>query len=205
MTPIPTHPAAIVEDPPAPFLDASNHPTNATAGGSQDPLADTDQVMDNAQDAGERDAPPEGQPTPPPRESGVPSSCFTIRIPSQRNYANALKHSADEIRDTEEGENEPQPSHDNDPLVATAPRWPQKPAPGPIKGFNATRIFENLDYQVKETWKVQAPEAVFVHYLDGGYNPTVAQNVHTIEEDLKGKHPNGTRPVSKLTVTLSHS
>ena len=74
--------------------------------------------------------------------------------------------------------------------MTTVPRWPKKPTSGPIKGFNATRVYENLDFQVKETWKEHAQEAVFVHYLDGGYNPNVAQNVHAIAEDLKSKYLN---------------
>ena len=63
----------------------------------------------------------------------------------------------------------------------------KKATSGPIKGFNNDKVFENLDRQVREAWERQTQEAIFVHHMDGGYNPNIAQNVHTIAEDLKGK------------------
>ena len=59
-----------------------------------------------------------------------------------------------------------------------------KPEPGPIKGFNSERVLENLNPQVRQAWKDQAHEAIFVHYLSGGYNPNMAPNVHIIAMDL---------------------
>ena len=51
---------------------------------------------------------------------------------------------------------------------------------------------ENLNPVVCSTWEQEAPEVVFIHYLDGGYNPDIAQNVHIIAEDLKSKHKTDT-------------
>jgi hypothetical protein len=42
---------------------------------------------------------------------------------------------------------------------------------------------------VRESWASQTQEAIFVHYLNGGYNPNIAQNVHAIAEDLKSGFP----------------
>ena len=61
----------------------------------------------------------------------------------------------------------------------------QKPSPGPIKGFSADRVLENLDAQVKEAWKGRMADAVFIHFLDGGYDQNIAHNVHVIADDLK--------------------
>ena len=47
---------------------------------------------------------------------------------------------------------------------------------------------ENLDPLVRSAWELATQEVVFAHYLDGGYSPDIAQNVHTIAEDLKSKH-----------------
>ena len=64
-----------------------------------------------------------------------------------------------------------------------------KPALGPIKGFNMNHLLKNLDPYVWVSWVSQAGEAVFVHYLDGGYTPNITQKVHAIEEDLKSERP----------------
>jgi hypothetical protein len=64
----------------------------------------------------------------------------------------------------------------------------RRPLPGPIKGFSAERVLDNLDPQVREAWKKRTANAVFVHYLNGGYSPNVAQNVHVIANDLKSEY-----------------
>ena len=69
----------------------------------------------------------------------------------------------------------------------TTLRWPLGTLSGPIKGFSSNKVMENLDPQVRSAWELKTQEAIFVHYLDGGYNPDVTQNVHTIAEDLKSK------------------
>ena len=187
MTPAPTYLTNVAaEDSAVSTQDGPSHPAEEIENGTRNSSSDTDQIMDNAPGIGEQNSPPRNQPNRPSGGNGTPSGRFTLRIPSQINYANALKRTVDQVGDTDDNGDGSRP--DQEVPVETAPRWPQKPVPGPIKGFNATRVFENLDYQVKESWKRQAKEAVFVHYLGGGYNPTVAQNVHTIGEDLKSKH-----------------
>ena len=47
---------------------------------------------------------------------------------------------------------------------------------------------EHLDPLVRSAWELATQEAVFAHYLDGGYSPDITQNAHTIAEDLKSKH-----------------
>ena len=67
-----------------------------------------------------------------------------------------------------------------------------KAEPGPIKGFSSERVLENLNPQVRQAWKDQADEAIFVHYLSGGYTPNVAQNVHVIAKDLTSEYQRAT-------------
>jgi hypothetical protein len=55
----------------------------------------------------------------------------------------------------------------------------------PNKGFHPPRDFDNLDTLVRDSWANETQEAIFVHYLNGGYNPNIAQNEHVIAEDLK--------------------
>lgn len=43
---------------------------------------------------------------------------------------------------------------------------------------------ENLDPLIREAWEQEIQDAVFVHYLDGGYNSSVALNIHVIADDL---------------------
>ena len=59
--------------------------------------------------------------------------------------------------------------------------------PGPIKGFDVKKIYENLNGQVQQAWEERAETAIFVHYLDSGYGPNMAMNVRTIAEELRSK------------------
>ena len=61
--------------------------------------------------------------------------------------------------------------------------------PGPIKGFDAVKIYENLNGQVQHNWESRASFSVLVHYLDGGYGPGLAENVKLIKKDLSSKLP----------------
>ena len=119
------------------------------------------------------------------------------RIPPLRpgrggfTYANVLKRSADQIgNDPLERPQEECPPQEEEITGEGADSFrDRKRAPGPIKGFSTEKVLENLDLTVREEWSEQAEEAVFVHYLNGGYNPNVAQNVHIIAEDLTSKPP----------------
>ena len=92
-------------------------------------------------------------------------------------YANALKRSIDQVGSDDQDSSMEDAEEEGD-------RDEAKPEPGPIKGFNSERVLENLNPQVRQAWKDQAHEAIFVHYLSGGYNPNVAPNVHIIAMDL---------------------
>jgi hypothetical protein len=119
-----------------------------------------------------------------PPKTTPPSSQFTIRIPKHRgSYANALKRAAEQTEDDEEEET----NHSDEEKHTSM--WPAKSPSGPIKGFSPSRALDNLDLLVRESWASQTQEAIFVHYLDGGYNPNIAQNVHIITEDLKSGSP----------------
>ena len=61
--------------------------------------------------------------------------------------------------------------------------------PGPIKGFDARKIYENLNGQVQQAWEERAETAIFVHHLDGGYGPNMAMNVRTIAAELRSEFP----------------
>ena len=60
--------------------------------------------------------------------------------------------------------------------------------PGPIKGFDAIKIYSNLNGQVQHDWELRASTSILVHYLDGGYGPGLAEDVKVIKEDLRSKH-----------------
>lgn len=61
--------------------------------------------------------------------------------------------------------------------------------PGPIKGFDARKIYDNLNGQVQQAWERKAETAIFVHYLDGGYGPNMAMNVRIIAGELRSTSP----------------
>ena len=60
-------------------------------------------------------------------------------------------------------------------------------SPGPIKGFDVKKIYENLNGQVQQAWEERAGTAIFVHHLDSGYGPNMAMNVRTIAAELRSK------------------
>ena len=134
-------------------------------------------------------------PPQPPTAVAEPHAQPAIQTPAQGLTNGAVKRKAqsDESEDGEDVDQPPTPPPDGnqgaDPLD-----WPIN-IPGPIKGFDTSRILENLDPAVREEWEAQINEAVFIHYLDGGYTPTIAQNVHVIAEDLKSKNPQKAPPV----------
>ena len=59
--------------------------------------------------------------------------------------------------------------------------------PGPIKGFDTKKVYENLNGQVQQAWEERAATAIFIHYLDSGYGPNMALNVRTIAEELRSE------------------
>jgi hypothetical protein len=124
-----------------------------------------------------------------PGSTGFPSTRFTIRIPgAPMNYAAALKRTADQAGN----ENPDSPNDDReDNTTAADPAAPElapwKLGPGPVAGFTTNRLLENLDPTVRKAWEEEAARGgIFVHYLDGGYTPDVANNAGVIEDDLKG-------------------
>ena len=146
------------------------------------PYLDTDAEMTNIHEPTET----------PTHAPGIcpPSTGFTIRIPSPMTYANALKRTTEQAGNCsperpsssdEQGDSEEIAS------IETNPRWPLGSPSGPIKGFCADHIMENLDPLVRSAWEKESQEVVFIHYMDGGYNPDIAHNVHAISEDLKSK------------------
>ncbi|KAF9783296.1 hypothetical protein BJ322DRAFT_1110179 [Thelephora terrestris] len=170
-------------------------------------VTDTDQVMGSVEEPVAPSQPVlASNPTPTDREaSAPPPSRFTIRIPSQMNYANALKRTADQSGNGDDHREEEQSDHEEEVTpVATVPRWPRVSPSGPIKGFSTKKVLENLDLQVKETWQSQAQEAVFVHYLDGGYNLNIAQNVHTIAKDLQTIYEDVYEGIGTIDPTVVH-
>lgn len=170
---------------------------DGTTASSLNPTLDLDQNMVNVQGDVVR-APPTQDDPPTPKPAGAnPSSRFTIRVPSSMSYTDTVRRVAEEsdTRDPMDDRSDPEHSDSDDSAVqeATAPRWPKKATSGPIKGFSPDKVLENLDPLVRESWRDQALEAVFVHYLNGGYNPNVARNVHVIADDLMSECP-PTRP-----------
>lgn len=61
--------------------------------------------------------------------------------------------------------------------------------PGPIKGFDARKIYDNLNGQVQQAWERKAETAIFVHHLDSGYGPNMAMNVRVIAGELRSTSP----------------
>ena len=113
-------------------------------------------------------------------------------------YANALKRTAEQAGNhSPEGPNGDSGQHGSEEEDSSeiALPWPLGTFSGPIKGFCSDRVMENLDPLVRSAWELEVQEAVFVHYLDGGYNLDIAQNVHTIAEDLKSKHHPSSQPL----------
>jgi len=123
--------------------------------------------------------------------ASFPSTQFTVMAPRPTSYANALKRTADQVGNDSEGEltDDRSPPEDRENDEGGDHQGFSNPPPGPIKGFDTERIFKNLDPVVRESWESQVDEAVFIHYLSGGYDPNIAQNVHVIAEDLKSEHP----------------
>ena len=124
---------------------------------------DTDTEMSNAND-----------PPNPARTSGThpPSTGFTIRIPGPTSYANALRRAMGQTEDpSPERPNSGDEQGDREEVdnLEPDPRWPLGTTAGPIKGFCADHIMENLNPLVHDAWEKETPEAVFVHYLDEGY------------------------------------
>lgn len=112
-----------------------------------------------------------------------PTPHFTIRIPGPHTYANALKRTADQAGNDQGGPSAEQATQsEEEPVDDREPKLP-----GPIKGFSTERVLENLDPLVRAAWESRTDDTIFVHYLDGGYNPNVAQSVHVIAEDLKSE------------------
>ena len=153
------------------------------------PNFDTDAEMANEHGSPE----PAPLTEPPTHTSGTcpPSMGFTIHILGLVSYANALKQSAEQAgnRSSEgpDNSNEQGNSKEVDNPESNL-HWPLGSLSGPIKGFCAERIMENLDPHVRCAWEGATQEAIFVHYLDGGYNPNIAQNIHAITEDLKSEY-----------------
>ena len=164
---------------------------------------DIDEEMSNVQET----PTPTHTPTSPPtcdQRAYPPSTGFMIRVPAPTTYANALKCSAQQVDNhpPEDPTNIDEQSSNEDPgEPRPAPNWPTGAPSGIIKGFCASKIMENLNPIVCSAWKQEAPEAVFIHYLDGGYNLDIAQNMHIIAEDLKSKHKNRHTLPTELPLT----
>ena len=155
------------------------------------PNLDTDKEMSNAQGAITQ-SPPHEPPAQTPRPN-APSMSFTVRIPGPTSYANALKHTAQQAGNNplEEPSDGGERPHKEALEESISQRWPQGAASGPIKGFCAKRIMENLNPVVCEAWEQEVQDAIFVHYPDGGYDFSMALNVHTIADDLESEQTTG--------------
>ena len=152
------------------------------------PGLDTDEEMGNAQEATTQATPPHKPPTQPPKV-GTPSMSFMIRVPGPTSYANSLKRTAQQAGDDsleEENNGGKQPDKEV-PEEAISQRWLQGAASGPIKGFCMRQIMKNLNPVVPEAWEQEVQDAIFVHYLDGGYDSSMALNVHIIANDLESE------------------
>jgi hypothetical protein len=160
--------------------DTHPHPTSAQ---------DVDEMMDGIQMANHDPYTPNTPPTQAPKKTATP---LTIKAPGPTSYANALKRAAEQTEDVdqvkEREEFEAPDEGETEERTTNIPPWPKYASSGPIKGFSTEQILKNLDPVVRETWEGQMDTAIFVHYLDGGYSMNIAQNVHTIAEDLKSKH-----------------
>lgn len=112
-------------------------------------------------------------------EGKAPTCGFT---PAQTTYANTLKREAGQTGTESNGGETPQAGHKNPNPTFVVPE------PDPGGGFTPSNIFDNLDPIVRRTLE-QAKEAILIHYLDGGYNPNIAQNVHVMTESLQSEIP----------------
>ena len=159
---------------------------------SPDPMTGIDEMVPTDPVAGDHNLPRPGpaqtQTVGPDAKNPTPR--FTVRIPGPHTYANALKRTADQAGN---GQGEPSNAQATESEEEDVDRGDPKLS-GPIKGFTTKRVFENLDPLVRAAWESRADDAIFVHYLDGGYNPNVAQSVHIIAEDLKSKHLDDATP-----------
>ncbi|KAF9783470.1 hypothetical protein BJ322DRAFT_1110359 [Thelephora terrestris] len=172
-----------------------------TATDSQNPASDYDHEMEIASEREEEIAQASGQPTRDTESTGTLPPKATAARPGPMNYAKALKRPAERSDNDEEDEDATQAEPGSQ--EGTVPKRKEKPGPGPIKGFSPSRVLENLDPQVRETWAEQAPKAVFVHYLNGGYTLNIAQNVHAITDDLTVIYAEtfqGTEPIDPIVV-----
>ena len=185
-------------------LALTNQATAKTTNVHQSPdvTLDFDDMMDGIQTITNQSppTPPTNAPTqiatglvaplnnPPARVPGGPTTHMIALGPT--SYANALKRPA-ERAENEEPEKEPEvqsEGEEEEEQMPDTPPWPKYAASGPIKGFSTDQILAHLDPQVRESWEDQLDTAILVHYLDGGYNPNIAQNVHIIAEDLKSEY-----------------
>ena len=176
----------LVEDPPTNspglVLYADNIPTTPQL----DPTLETDDEMTIEQEIVYQIGPGN---LPPRNPDGViPPTRLATRASRPTSYANALKRTADQARNEtseDEADNNERPDYENpEEVEETASLWPNKAVSGPIKGFTTERVLENLDHLIRGEWEKQSGEGIFIHHLDGGYHPYIAQTVHTVEEDL---------------------
>ncbi|KAF9780847.1 hypothetical protein BJ322DRAFT_1112242 [Thelephora terrestris] len=150
---------------------------------TSNPARDTDHEMGGMNDVADRNPPtPSHPPSDNAGKAGASLAGFTLRIPGPKSYANALKRPAEQTG-SDNGDAGEQSGDEQQTELAT--EWAKHLPSGPIKGFNLNRVLENLNPLVREAWESKLDEAVFVHYLDGGYNPALAQKVHVITDDLK--------------------
>lgn len=118
--------------------------------------------------------PPQAPNNPPDRAATQPST-----------YSEAAKRNLPETTDEGSGD-EGRMSLDDE--TDDVPLEEPSNLPGPIKGFNANNVFYNLLGEVQAAWEEKADEAIFIHYLNGSYSPTMALEVHTVRKDLCRKH-----------------
>lgn len=76
--------------------------------------------------------------------------------------------------------------------------------PGPIKGFDAKKVYLNLNGQVQQDWERRASAAILVHYLDGGYGPGLAENVSIIRNNLIGIYREAFDPEERISPIVIH-
>ena len=113
---------------------------------------------------------------------------LSIRVPAL-SYASVLKRGVDQVEPDSPCDD---PQNRTGTFLSgydTATQPDPIHYPGPIKGFSAAKAFDNLDPVVRKEWECLIPGAILVYYLHGGFEPTMAQRVRTIAEDLEGKKP----------------